>query len=88
MFSYFAAVHAPRRQRSTTFHSFEAMLTMTILATICGVQNWVEIEPWSQAHNTLVRVFALLESTKVQQAFMARMSTLAKLAEEGIAREC
>ena len=43
MFSYFAVVHDPRRQHPTTLHSLEAILTMTILATICGAQNWVEI---------------------------------------------
>jgi DDE_Tnp_1-associated len=102
MFSYFAVVHAPRRQHPTTLHSLEAILTMTILATICGAQNWVEIEQWGQAHHqwlaefldlthgipshdTFGRVFALLEPTKLQQAFMAWMSALAKLAEEVIA---
>jgi predicted transposase YbfD/YdcC len=102
MFSYFAVVHDPRRQHPTTLHSLEAILTMTILATICGAQNWVEIEQWGQAHHqwlaefldlthgipshdTFGRVFALLEPTKLQQAFMAWMSALAKLAEEVIA---
>jgi Transposase len=102
MFSYFAVVHDPRRQHPTTLHSLEAILTMTILATICGAQNWVEIEQWGQAHHqwlaefldlthgipshdTFGRVFALLEPTKLQQAFMAWMSALAQLAEEVIA---
>jgi len=102
MFSYFAVVHDPRRQHPTTLHSLEAILTMTILATIGGAQNWVEIEQWGQAHHqwlaefldlthgipshdTFGRVFALLEPTKLQQAFMAWMSALAKLAEEVIA---
>jgi len=102
MFSYFAVVHDPRRQHPTTLHSLEAILTMTILATIGGAQNWVEIEQWGQAHHqwlaefldlthgipshdTFGRVFALLEPTKLQQACMAWMSALAKLAEEVIA---
>jgi predicted transposase YbfD/YdcC len=102
MFSYFAVVHDPRRQHPTTLHALETMLIMTILATICGAQNWVEIEQWGQAHHqwlaefldlthgipshdTFGRVFALLEPTKLQQAFMAWMSALAKLAEEVIA---
>jgi predicted transposase YbfD/YdcC len=102
MFSYFAVVHDPRRQHPTTLHSLEAILTMTILATIGGAQNWVEIEQWGQAHHqwlaefldlthgipshdTCGRVFALLEPTKLQQACMAWMSALAKLAEEVIA---
>ena len=50
MFSYFAVVHDPRRQHPTTLHSLEAILTITILATICGAHNWVEIEQWGHAH--------------------------------------
>ena len=34
------------------------------------------------SHDTFGRVFALLEPTKLQQAFIAWMSALAKLAEE------
>jgi predicted transposase YbfD/YdcC len=102
MFSYFAVVHDPRRQHPTTLHALETILTLTILATICGAQNWVEIEQWGYAHSqwltefldlkhgipshdTFGRVFALLDPTKLQQAFMAWMSALAKLAEEVIA---
>jgi hypothetical protein len=102
MFSYFAVVHDPRRQHPTTLHSLEAILTITILATICGAHNWVEIEQWGHAHyqwlsefldlthgipshDTFGRVFALLEPTKLQQAFMTWMSALANLAEEVIA---
>ena len=51
MFSYFAVVHDPRRQHPTTLHSLEAIITITILATICGAQNWVEIEQWGHAHH-------------------------------------
>lgn len=50
MFSYVAVVHDPRRQHPTTLHSLEAILTITILATICGAHNWVEIEQWGHAH--------------------------------------
>jgi DDE_Tnp_1-associated len=41
----------PRRQHPTTLHPLEAILTMTILAPICGAQNWVESEPWGHAHH-------------------------------------
>jgi DDE family transposase len=44
MFSYFAVVQDPRRQHFTTLHSLEAIITITILATMCGAQNWLEIE--------------------------------------------
>jgi hypothetical protein len=38
MFSYSAVVHDPRRQHPTTLHPLEAIITMTILATICSAQ--------------------------------------------------
>lgn len=102
MFSYFAVVHDPRRQHPTTLHSLEAILTITILATICGAQNWVEIEQWGEAHaswlaefldlahgipshDTFGRVFAVLDPTALQQAFMTWMSALATVAGEVIA---
>lgn len=46
---YFANVEAPRRPHSTTLHALEALLGITSLGTICGAQNWVEIEQWGQA---------------------------------------
>ena len=102
MFSYFAVIHDPRRQHPTTLHSLEAIITMAILATICGAHNWVEIEQWGHAHHqwlaefldlqhgipshdTFGRVFALLDPSRLQQAFTAWMSALADLAEEVIA---
>jgi DDE_Tnp_1-associated len=44
-----AAVDAPRRQPSTTLHALAAILLSTILGTMCGAHNWVEIAPWGQA---------------------------------------
>jgi predicted transposase YbfD/YdcC len=49
MFAFFAVVHDPRRQHPTTLHTLETSLTITVLATICGAQNWVEIAHWGQA---------------------------------------
>lgn len=49
MLTFFAVVHAPRRQHPTTLHPLETILTITILATICGAQNGVEIEHWGHA---------------------------------------
>ena len=57
MCSYFAAVDAPRRQHSTTFHSLEAILIITILGTICGAHNWVEIAQWGQAQESWLAAF-------------------------------
>ena len=48
-FTFFAVVHDPRRQHPTTLHPLETILTITILATICGAQNWVEVAHWGQA---------------------------------------
>src|SRR4029450_9075684 len=49
MFTFFAVVHDPRRQHPTTLHTLETILTITILAPICGAQNGGEIAPWGQA---------------------------------------
>ena len=60
MFSYFAVVHDPRRQHPTTHHSLEAMLIITILATICGAHNGVEIEQWGEARQAWLSQFLQL----------------------------
>src|SRR5918996_1150453 len=49
MFASFAVVHGPRRQPPTTLHTLETILTITILATICGAQQGVESAHWGQA---------------------------------------
>jgi hypothetical protein len=49
MCSSCAVVHDPRRQHPTTHHSREAMLILTILATMCGAHNWVELAPGGEA---------------------------------------
>ena len=61
MFSFFAVVQDPRRQHPTTLHSLEALITITILATICGAQNWVEIEHWGQAQQAWLSEFLALK---------------------------
>jgi hypothetical protein len=53
MFSYFAVVQDPRRQHPMTHHSLEAILIITILGTICGAQNWVEIEQWGNPSRSI-----------------------------------
>jgi DDE_Tnp_1-associated/Transposase DDE domain len=58
--SYFAHVEDPRRPHPTTFHSLEAILIITILGTICGAQNWVEIEQWGQAQQAWLSKFLAL----------------------------
>ena len=43
MCSDVAVIQDPRRQHFTTLHSLEAIITLTILATIGGAQNGVEL---------------------------------------------
>lgn len=102
MFTFFAVVHDPRRQHPTTLHTLETILTITILATICGAQNWVEIEHWGHAkaewlaefldlthgipsHDTFGRVFAVLDPTSLQQAFVTWMQALVDLHQDIVA---
>ena len=66
MFSYFAVVHAPRRQHPTTLHSREAILTMTIPATLGAAYNWVEIEPWGHAHQQWLSEFLDVTGLRVE----------------------
>ena len=49
MVTFFAVVHDPRRQHPTTLHTLEPIRTSTILATIGGAQNGVEIAHGGQA---------------------------------------
>lgn len=102
MFAFFAVVHDPRRQHPTTLHPLETILTITILATMWGAQNWVEIAQWGQAkaawlaevldltqgvpsHDTVGRVFAVLDPESLQQAFVAWMQALADLSQDIVA---
>jgi predicted transposase YbfD/YdcC len=55
--TFFAVVHDPRRQHATTLHTLETILTITILATICGAQHWVEIAHWGHAKTTWLTEF-------------------------------
>jgi predicted transposase YbfD/YdcC len=57
MLGYFANVEDPRREHSTTLHSLEAILIITILGTICGAHNWVEIAQWGEAQQAWLREF-------------------------------
>jgi predicted transposase YbfD/YdcC len=60
MCAYFANVEDPRRPHPTTFHALEASLIITILGTMCGAQNWVEIEQWGQAQQAWLSEFLAL----------------------------
>src|ERR1700745_3874162 len=60
MCTYFATVEDPRRQHPMTLHSLEAVLVITILGTICGAHNWVEIEQWGQSQQAWLSEFLAL----------------------------
>ena len=62
MCAFFAVVHDPRRQHPTTRHAPEIFLTITILATICGAQNGVEIDHWGHAKAEWLAAFLDLAS--------------------------
>ena len=83
----FALISDPRRDHPTTRHTLYDILTLTLLATLCGASNWVEIEQWGRAqldwlcdllalpqgvpsHDTLGRVFSLLDPEALAAAFL------------------
>jgi hypothetical protein len=57
MCGYFAHVADPRRPHPPPLHSLEAILVITILGTMCGAQNWVEIAQWGEARQAWLREF-------------------------------
>lgn len=83
---YFEALEDPRVADRNLRHKLEDIFTITILGTICGADNWVEInnfalakEDWLReflelphgipSHDTLGRVFALLDASIFEQCF-------------------
>ncbi len=56
----FRQCRGPRRLHPTTFHSLEAILLITILGTICGAENSVEIEQWGQTQQAWLSEFLAL----------------------------
>jgi DDE family transposase len=44
-----AVVHALRRQHATSWPPLETMLTITILAPMCGAQHWGALAHWGHA---------------------------------------
>lgn len=90
----FEPVDDPRRVHPTTFHALMDIISITILGTLCGASNWVEIEMWARSkepwlklvlplkhgipsHDTLSRVFSLLDPDQMVEAFTRWTSTLA-----------
>lgn len=53
----FSLIIDPRRDHPTTLHTLYDLLVLTLLATLCGASNWVEIQQWSEAHEDWLRTF-------------------------------
>lgn len=91
-------------------HNLEDILILTILAVLCGANDWVEIEEFGKSklewlthsagsgqetvlelrngipsHDTLGRVFSLLDPAQLQDGFLRWISSLAKLDGEFLA---
>jgi len=90
----FSSVDDPRRAHPTTLHKLTDIIALTIMATLGGASNWVEIELWAKtqrqwlatllelphgipSHDTISRVYALLDSNQMVQAFTQWTSELA-----------
>lgn len=56
-FRHFKEVEDPRRDHPTTHHQLFDIIAITILATICGASNWVEIESWGKAKHSWLKSF-------------------------------
>ena len=91
----FESVDDPRRVHATTLHNLMDIIAITIMATLCGAANWVEIELWAKSkqkwlktvlplphgipsHDTISRVFAMLDPGQMVDAFTAWTSELAQ----------
>jgi len=90
----FEAVEDPRRVHPTTLHQLMDIIAVTILGTLCGAENWVEIELWAKSkepwlktvlplphgipsHDTISRVFSMLDPEQMVESFTRWTSMLA-----------
>jgi hypothetical protein len=55
--SYFSDLEDPRVSDRNKRHSLNDIFAITILATICGVDNWVEIAEFANAREEWLREF-------------------------------
>lgn len=54
-------VHDPRRIHPSTLHPLPNILVITLLAVICGANNFCEVEQWGISNKTWLRSFLSLE---------------------------
>lgn len=102
--SYFESLEDPRTQDRNLRHKLEDIFAISILGTICGADNWVEIiqfaesrESWLReflelphgipSHDTLGRVFALIDSAKFEECFTQWAHSLPELLAGGMQKE-
>lgn len=102
--SYFESLEDPRSLDRNHRHKLEDIFAITILATICGADNWVEIAGFAESkeawlatflelpngipsHDTLGRVFALLDAGAFEQCFSEWAHSLPVLLEDGMKKE-
>ena len=100
--THFANLDDPRVNVHNQLHSLTDILLLTILAVLCGADNWEEIEEFGKAkidwlkevlelrngipsHDTLSRVFSMLDPEELQLGFVSWVQSLASLAGEFIA---
>jgi len=102
--SYFSDLEDPRVADRNKRHRLDDIFAITILATICGADNWVEIVEFAQSrqgwlqdflelphgipsHDTLGRVFSLLDAHVFEECFTNWAHSLPVLIEGKIRRE-
>lgn len=102
--SYFESLEDPRVPDRNLRHTLDDIFAITILATLCGADNWVEIhqfarsrEPWLReflalphgipSHDTLGRVFALLDAQEFEECFTEWAHSLPVLLTGELKRE-
>ncbi len=102
--SYFESLEDPRSQDRNLRHKLEDIFAISILGTICGADNWVEISQFAESreswlrgflelpngipsHDTLGRVFALLDSAKFEECFREWAHSLPLLVVGNIQKE-
>jgi len=93
---HFSDIDDPRVNVHNQWHSLEDILLLTILAVLCGADNWKEIEQFGKAklewqksfmelsngipsHDTLGRVFSLINPEELQAGFLSWIQSLANL---------
>ena len=60
LFSAFKALKDPRTERHSSRHLLSDILVLTILAVICGADNWVAVEQFGELKKDWLRLFLKL----------------------------